>query len=148
SVPGNVKVIAATPTSISLSWSASIDNFGVAGYGAYSGGVKIGQTAVTSYAFTGLSCGKSYTLGVDAYDAVGNRSAQASVIASTGACSDTQPPTQPTNLTLSNRTGTSISLTWTASNDNTGVVGYGVYSGGASAGSSSTTSYTVTGLAC
>jgi len=147
-VPTNLKIAAATQTSISVSWSPSTDNVGVAGYGAYAGGVRVGQSTLASNTFTGLSCGKSYTLGVDAYDAAGNRSAQASMIASTSACSDTQPPTQPTSVTLSNRTATSISLTWTASTDNVGVVGYGVYKGGTLASTSTTASYTLTGLSC
>ena len=51
-----------------------------------------GQRAQTSYAFSGLSCGTSYTVGVDAYDAAGNRSAVSWLIVTTGACADTSPP--------------------------------------------------------
>ena len=40
----------------------------------------------TSYKFTGLACGKSYTLGVAAYDARGNVSATAPLVAATAAC--------------------------------------------------------------
>ena len=42
-------------------------------------------------------------------------------------------------------TTTSVSVSWTASTDNTGVAGYSVYNGGATAGST-TTSYTVSSL--
>ncbi|WP_425331861.1 cellulase family glycosylhydrolase [Paenibacillus sonchi] len=59
---------------------------------------------------------------------------------------DTIPPTPPTDLKSPSKTATSISLTWTASTDNVGVTGYDIYNGTALAGSSTTTSYTVTGL--
>ncbi|WP_425281129.1 cellulase family glycosylhydrolase [Paenibacillus jilunlii] len=60
--------------------------------------------------------------------------------------SDTTPPTPPTNLKSISKTETSVSLAWTASTDNVGVTGYDIYNGTALAGSSTTTSYTVTGL--
>uniref|UniRef100_UPI0038CD85B4 cellulase family glycosylhydrolase n=1 Tax=Paenibacillus sonchi TaxID=373687 RepID=UPI0038CD85B4 len=59
---------------------------------------------------------------------------------------DTIPPTPPTDLKSPSKTTTSVSLTWTASTDNVGVTGYDIYNGTALAGSSTTTSYTVTGL--
>ena len=92
--PTNVGVSASTQSSLSLSWSASTDNVGVAGYGVYLNGARIGATTSTSYVFGSLSCGTVYTLGVDAYDAAGNRSAQASLSAQTSACSSTGGSTQ------------------------------------------------------
>ncbi len=44
---------------------------------------------------------------------------------------DTEAPTTPTNLTASNPTSNTISLSWTASTDNIGVVGYDIYKDGA-----------------
>jgi len=41
--------------------------------------------------------------------------------------SDTEAPTAPTNVTLSNQTLTSIDISWTASTDNIGVAQYQVY---------------------
>src|SRR5205085_635668 len=61
---------------------------------------------------------------------------------------DTQAPTAPTGLVASGGTQSSMQLSWSASTDNVGVVGYGVYVDGASAPSTSATSYSVTGLAC
>ncbi|BFH63594.1 glycosyl hydrolase family 18 protein [Paenibacillus azoreducens] len=59
---------------------------------------------------------------------------------------DTQPPTAPTNLAVSAQTANSVTLTWTASTDNIGVTGYDVYQGNTLVGSSTSTTYTVTGL--
>ncbi|MBE1491895.1 galactose-binding domain-containing protein [Plantactinospora soyae] len=56
------------------------------------------------------------------------------------------PPTAPGNLTVTGKTTTSVSLSWTASTDNVGVVGYQVRQGTTVAGTPTGTSYTVTGL--
>ena len=58
----------ATASSVDLSWIASTDNVGVAGYGVYVNGSQIGSTAATAFTVTGLSCGSTYTFGDDAYD--------------------------------------------------------------------------------
>jgi parallel beta-helix repeat protein len=79
----------ASATNAYLAWNASSDNLAVVGYGLYVNGSKVGTIASTSYAFSGLACGSAYTLAVDAYDAAGNRSALASVQASTAACAST-----------------------------------------------------------
>ena len=59
---------------------------------------------------------------------------------------DPEPPTVPTNLAASNVTQTSFTLSWTASTDNVGVVGYDIYQDGSLKGTSASTSYNVTGL--
>src|SRR5207302_450660 len=84
--PSALSLGGASASSLSLAWSASADNVGVAGYELYLNGSKAGTTTATSYGFAGLSCGTSYTLAVAAYDAAGNRSPQSSVTAATSAC--------------------------------------------------------------
>jgi chitodextrinase len=149
--PTMLRATNTTPTSIAVAWNASTDNVGVAGYGVYRDGsllTSIGPTP-TSYSYTGLTCGKSYTLAVDAYDAAGNRSLKATIAASTSACpTDTTPPSTPTGLTRTSSTQTSVSLSWNASSDNVGVTGYSIYRGGTLDGTSGSTSYTSSGLAC
>ncbi|WP_326664845.1 glycoside hydrolase family 6 protein [Streptomyces sp. NBC_00385] len=63
-----------------------------------------------------------------------------------GGGDDTQAPTAPTGVTVTAKTSGSVSLSWTASTDNTGVTGYDVFRGGVKVGSSTTTSYTDSGL--
>lgn len=84
--PTSVKVSSPTTSSLALSWGKATDDVGVSGYSTYRNGSRLANTSGTTYKFTGLSCGTSYKLGVDAYDAAGNRSAVASVTASTSAC--------------------------------------------------------------
>jgi hypothetical protein len=52
----------------------------------------VGSTPGTNYTFGSLTCGTSYTLGVEAYDAVGNHSTRATVGAATAACASPPPP--------------------------------------------------------
>ena len=146
--PTGVSLATRTATSISITWTASTDNVGIAGYSLYLAGSQVGTATSTAYTFTGLSCGANYTLGVDAYDAAGNHSAQAVTAIATSACPDTTPPSTPTGLATSGITQTSITLSWTASTDNVGVAGYGVYKNGTLAASPAGTSYTLTGLTC
>ena len=147
--PTNLARTGSTATSISLSWTASTDNVGVTGYRTYNGAATAGSGTATNYTVTGLTCGTSYTLSVDAADAAGNRSAKAAITTSTSACAgDTQAPTTPANFVPTSSTASSISLSWGASLDNVGVAGYGVYNGATSVGSGTWTTYTVTGLVC
>jgi chitodextrinase len=148
SVPGNFAASSATQTSITLTWTASTDNVGVSGYTAYNGTTGLGNTSATTFNVSGLSCGTSYSLGVDAYDAAGNRSAKAVLSTSTAPCPDTVAPTAPTNLVANANTTSSITLAWTASLDNVGVAGYGVYNGATNVGTATVATFTVTGLSC
>jgi chitodextrinase len=147
-LPGNLAATSATASSLGLSWSASTDNVGVAGYDVFLDGARVASTTSTGYSFGGLACGTSHTLGVEAYDAAGNHSTRATLAAATSACLDTQPPSSPTGLASSAATPTSIVLSWSRSTDNVGVTGYDLYSNGARIGSTSGLQYTFGSLAC
>ncbi|WSG42855.1 cellulase family glycosylhydrolase [Dactylosporangium sp. NBC_01737] len=65
-----------------------------------------------------------------------------------GGTSDTVAPSVPSALLVSGTTSSSVSLTWTASTDNSGTVaGYDVYRGTTKVGTSATASFVDTGLA-
>jgi chitodextrinase len=150
SAPGNLVSSGSTSTGITIGWTASGDNVGVAGYDAYVNGVAAGQTTGLTYAFGSLSCGTSYTLSVDAYDAAGNHSAKTTITASTGACAvaDTVAPSVPSNQAETASTQTTITMSWTPSTDNVGVAGYNVFLNGSKVGSTTLTTYTYGGLSC
>jgi len=63
-----------------------------------------------------------------------------------GANPDITPPSVPAGIALAGRSATEIDLSWTASTDDTAVVGYHVYRNGSLVGDSTTASYSDTGL--
>jgi hypothetical protein len=79
-VPGGVSASANGPTSVTVSWSASTDAGGVAGYDVFRDGTKVGTVggSTTSFTDTTLQPSTPYGYTVDAFDAVPNTSAQSS----------------------------------------------------------------------
>ena len=146
--PTNLVTTGSTATSVSVAWDASADDVGVGGYGVYLDGSPVGSVAVRSFTFGGLACGRSYTIGTDAFDVAGNRSPQTSLTAATTACADVQPPSAPTNVVLSGASQTALSLAWAASSDNTGVLGYKLHLNGAHVATTTGTSYSFASLTC
>jgi chitodextrinase len=150
SAPTGLVTSAVGQTSMTLSWDASSDNVGVAGYRLFVNVSQVGTSRSTSYSFTGLSCGTSYKLGIVAYDAAGNVSGASTLSQSTTACSgsDGQPPSTPAGLSTSSVGQTSMTLSWNPSTDNVGVTGYRLFLNGSQVGTSSSTSHSFTGLSC
>ena len=135
-------------SSLTLTWDASSDNVAVVGYDVSLNGSRVNSVPQTSYRFTGLSCGTSYTLGVAALDGAGNHSTVSTLTTATAACPDTTPPSAPSNLQVSVSDQSSLTLTWSASSDNVAVVGYDVSLNGSRVNSVPQTSYRFTGLTC
>ncbi len=153
--PGNLAVTSRTATSLSLAWSASSDDVGVAGYRVSVGGAPVATVTQTSATVSNLSCGTTYPVSVDAFDAAGNRSTAATMSAATDACpsppppsGDTTPPSTPTGLAASSVSQTGLTLTWNAASDNVGVTGYDVYRSGTTVATVSSTSSAQAVLSC
>jgi len=147
SVPTGLTYANLTSTSFTLSWNASTDNVGVTAYQVFANGSSAGTSSTTSLALTGLATNTSYSMTVKAVDAAGNTSAASSPLAvNTPSGVDTTAPSVPTGLNATARTSTSFTLNWTASTDNVGVTGYTIYKNGTSIGTSTTLSFSVTGL--
>ncbi|WP_306610744.1 glycoside hydrolase family 6 protein [Streptomyces lunaelactis] len=152
SAPSGVKVSAKTSTTVALSWTASSDDTAVTGYDIYRGGVKAGTSVSASFTDTGLSAGTTYTYTVKARDAAGNISAGSAPLSATtetGGGSDTTAPSVPGGLNTTGKTTSSVTLSWTASSDNTGgsgIAGYQVFRNGVQVATPTGTTYTDTGL--
>lgn len=88
-VPTSLIVTPTCQTTADLSWNASTDNIGIAGYKIYRNATLFHTTVGTgvTYNATGLTANTSYTWTVSAYDAAGNESSQSTGVART------QPPT-------------------------------------------------------
>jgi glucose/arabinose dehydrogenase len=153
--PGRPSCSGITATGLTLSWGASTDNVGVAAYDIYNDGNKLAEAPgnVTTKALTGLTAATEYRLSVFARDAAGNVSLSSpQAICTTESSSDTIAPSAPGNLTVSNVSSTSVTLSWTASTDNVGVTSYEVRSGSnvyaTVTGNPPATTTQLTGLAC
>jgi hypothetical protein len=91
SVPTNLSATVVTSSSVSLTWTASTDNVGVAGYHVFRNGAQVVTTTGVSYTDIGLTASTAYTYTVNAFDASGNVSALSNPISATTAAASSQP---------------------------------------------------------
>jgi len=144
-VPMNVVASNITTFSIDLSWDASTDNVGVSSYDVFVNGNLNGATSSTSYTITDLASNTNFSLTVLAKDLADNESAQ-STATNAMTLEDTEAPTVPMNIIISNETDVSFKITWDASTDNTAVTGYDVYLDGSFNATTTNTTFTPNGL--
>jgi chitodextrinase len=147
SAPTSVTATATSSSAVRLTWAAVTPPTGCSVTYSVSRNWTQIATGLTSTSFSdsGLQPSTTYTYTVSATDAVGGTSATP-VAVTTQAGADTQPPSTPTGLAVSNLTSTSATLCWNASTDNVGVVAYELISGSAIAGSTSGTCTNLTYL--
>jgi chitodextrinase len=118
--PTNLHATAITHTTATLAWNPSTDNSGSVTYriemsSIYSSWAM--ATTQTSITWTSLSTNTTYSFHVYAFDQSGNRSANSNTLTVTTPA-DTTPPTSPV-LSGSVLGPSQVSLTWTASTDDT-----------------------------
>jgi chitodextrinase len=108
-VPTGLTAVAASSTQTNLSWTASTDNVGVAGYKIYRGGVYLKSVTGTSTSDT-VPANTQYCYTVSAYDGAPNESAQSTQVCTpaTVAAGTTYPGTPSLILTGTIDTGGSI----------------------------------------
>ena len=148
STPGSIAAAPISPTSAAISWKPSTDNLGVFGYKVLRGGASIAIVPAGSTAFvdTNLVPGSAYSYQVQALDISGNQSAPSGTVSVTSPA-DTTPPTPPTGLQTTSVTSDSISLAWSPSSDNVGVVAYKVLRDGTEVATVSGVTYLDAGVA-
>jgi hypothetical protein len=131
----------ATPTAtyVRLNWTAATDNVGVAGYRVYRDGALVGSTSELTYVDAGLAASTTYQYEVRAYDTTVNVGPAASSSVTTTAPVGAGVPSMPAELKARVQNGRWVRLTWKASTDDVGVVGYDVFRNGARIGSTSAT---------
>jgi len=147
STPLSVVATAAGATQVNLSWAASTDNVGVAGYRIFRNAVQVGTASGLSFQDVGLTASTTYSYTVAAQDAAGNTSPQSTAAsATTPAAADVTPPSTPLNLVATAAGPTQVNLTWSASTDNVGVTGYRIYRNAVQVGTATTPSFQNVGL--
>lgn len=145
-VPQGLSATAASWATVNLSWQASTDNVGVTGYNVYRGGTQIGTSTTTSYTDSTTLPNTSYSYTVSAYDAAGNNSVQSSAAPVTTPAGPT--PSTPTGLSATVAGDDLVDLSWSASSDagGPGIGGYKVYRNGTEIGTSTSTSFSDSGV--
>ncbi len=139
-VPGNLRVVAITPTSVTLSWTAPVDpDRPIDRYNVYSGSTRVMTTSGTTVTVTGLQEDTTYSFTVEAIDDVGlagAKSAALTVLTPHNDARDVTPPSVPTEGSTDwpacGSTPTSAVVTWGASVDEpggSGLKGYTVARG-------------------
>ena len=133
-------------TSVDLAWTAASDpESGVASYNIYRDGAPVGSSTTTTFSDAGLQVNVTYFYKVSAVNGDGLEGAQSLPIPVT--TFDATPPTAPTGLAATVAGATQVDLSWTAASDpESGVASYNIYRDGAIVGSSTTTSFSDTGL--
>ena len=131
STPSNVKAAAAADGSkVSIAWSASTDNVGVLEYSVRRDGrVIVANLRRTNWDDAeALQAGAQYSYQVEAYDAAGNVSSRSvAVLVKMPLGKDSEPPTVPTGVKATAAAdGSKVSIAWSASTDNVGVLEYSV----------------------
>ena len=135
-VPANPRTSGLTCNRVTFAWDAARDDVAVTAYDVFHDGQRI--TSVDGGARSvdvTLVAGVSWGLYVQARDATGNVSqASATVTVTAPQCSlDTSPPSTPTGLRAV-ASGTTVTLSWSASTDDTGVRAYDAYRNGTKVG--------------
>jgi ABC-type glycerol-3-phosphate transport system permease component len=133
SSPKDLAAVAASDTEVDLSWSASTDDTGVAGYNVFRDADLIASVGSTSWSDLGLAAGSSHSYTVDAFDAALNESVQAPAVkvtlkaaSGTAPAKDTVAPSAPSNVAASASAWNAVKLTWAVSTDNVAVTMYSI----------------------
>ena len=148
-----LRITAATPSSVSLAWSAAHSRARIVRYVVVANGSTLRPAVPASRArraFTvrHLKCAQTVSLKVVAVDARSTRTSSPTTTVSSSPCVDSQKPTAPSRFRQAAASQTSVVETWRASSDNVGVVGYEVYRGVTLLQTVSRPSATVQGLLC
>jgi chitodextrinase len=141
SAPTNLAAGTVTPTQVPLSWTASTDDQGVAGYRVFRGASQVGEPSGTSFTDTNVVANTTYTYTVKAFDSAGNISEASEPLTVTTPQGDTTPPSVSMSSPEEGATvsGSGVSLAATAS-DASGIAGVQFLLDGISLGAEDTSS--------
>ena len=126
SVPLNLQATSTDSSTVNLSWTASTDNVGVAGYRIYRDGTQIGTSTVASLTDNAVTGGITYGYTVKASDIAGNLSAASQTVTVT--VNNTPPAAAKlsiSSISASSITANSAKIKWTTNVSSSVVVSYG-----------------------
>ena len=140
-----------TGNSAQITWTTNEAATSRVEYGlttSYGSSTTLDATLVTAHsvALTGLAPNTTYNYRVRSIDAAGNERISATARSGPLLRPIPSPPSIPTGLTATAVSTTQINLSWNASTDNVAVTGYQIFRNGTQVGTSTTTTFSDTGL--
>lgn len=148
-VPQGLSVVQATYSEVAFKWNPSTSNVGVSRYEVYKDGSLVLSTPQTEATVKGLTENTDYRFTVKAKDILGNVSeASAPLLVRTAKKPpvDIDPPSTPTQVVVTGKSDTTVSLSWAPSIGKAGVDRYEVSLSGSTVAQAKDTTVTVTGL--
>ncbi|MEU6863953.1 fibronectin type III domain-containing protein [Streptomyces sp. NPDC046876] len=133
--PAGLTAQAGSATSVHVMWRAAAAADGVTNYQVFQAGRLVRELPAdrTMVDVTGLAPQTSYTFTVRARDAAGNTSAPSTAATATtpaARAEDRAAPTAPARTAARADGPRTVTLSWSAASDDTGVTAYDVYQGG------------------
>lgn len=122
STPTGLTAGTTTASTVPLSWNASTDDVGVAGYVVLRNGTQVGTPTGTSFTDTGLTAGTTYSYTVRAKDTAGNLSAASAAVSATTTTVVVPPPGSCTVAYSANGWGSGFTGTVKVTNTSTSTV--------------------------
>lgn len=134
-----------TANAVTLNWSGATDNTAISRYEIYRDYQYVTAVSGTTYTNSGLLPNTKYVYYIKVRDKAGNSSGMSIKLAVTTnsvgptptptpvptptptPIIDTQPPTPPTSLSMTNLSPTQVTLNWSGATDNVGINRYEVY---------------------
>jgi hypothetical protein len=129
STPAGLTATAPGPGRVDLSWNASTDDVGVAGYDVFRDGTKIASASSPTFSDTTVAAGTTYHYTVDAFDAAGNHSAPSAPATVTTPTAGASGITFVRQATGSTPGGTTISVPITSTVGDTLVASVAIQAG-------------------
>jgi chitodextrinase len=142
-VPAGLVAAATSSSRVSVGWSPSVDDVGVAGYELWRGDVLVSRSPSITWLETGLGAASEYCYQLRAFDAAGNVSDRSSSICARTTAAGT--PAAPVELEVDAVSPRTLALKWKPSPD-PGVVYAVFWDGEKRIGSTRFFTYKVDGL--
>jgi len=144
--PKGLEIKEVTDSSFIFLWEASSDDRMIWGYRIYLDNVMLIEDIIedTSYTISQLNMGITYSVKVSALDPAWNESPQSEELFVR--VPDSQAPSNPGNVFISDITEGSVMLNWEISTDNVGVTGYNIYMNSMKIGTTTELEYEVNNL--
>jgi len=124
SAPTNLAATTPTPNQVSLTWSASTDDIGVAGYQVWRNGQQLATTSATSFNDLNATANTTYTYTARAYDAAGNVSPDSNAVQVVTPAPDTTAPAISA-ISVTGITQSTATISWTTDEASDSTVEYG-----------------------